>query len=80
MPPLGAVEVTRLPVKSPATHRDVDGQEMLTNEFGAENGRWLSICAGADHVRGPGAAEAPEASVTQQSPTLTPIHQRPVLI
>ncbi len=73
---LGAVEVTRLPPKSPATHRDVDGQEMLTNEFGAEYGRWLSIRAGADQDRGPDAADALAANTNPHSVTHTPIDQR----
>jgi hypothetical protein len=74
--PLGAVDVTRLPNRSPATHIDVDGQEMLTNEFGAEYGRWISIRAGADQDKGPDAADALAANTRPHSVTHTPIQKR----
>src|SRR4051794_18852406 len=62
-PPVGSVDVMTLPLSSPATHRDAEGQSMVVIVL------LPSIVTGLDHVNAP-AAPACEANARKQAVTM----------
>jgi hypothetical protein len=70
-PPAGAVEVSRLPLLSPITHKVVLGHEEDASLSGNLNGAAVSIVAGPVQVGGAGAAEAVAGRARQSSASAT---------